>query len=143
MPELDGFEVVRAIRDNESGTDEHLRIIALTARSSARDRDRCLAAGMDEFLSKPIEAAALWATMDRLAAGRPPAGPAPRPVESDLLDARAILRACDGDGAILERLRVVFRQSLLSQVARVRAALQAGDLLELREAAHKLLGTVG
>src|SRR5262249_8811763 len=46
MPELDGFEVVRAIRDGESGTDRHLRIIALTARSSARDRERCLAAGV-------------------------------------------------------------------------------------------------
>src|SRR5262249_5471098 len=65
MPELDGFEAARAIRERELGTDRHLRIIALTARSSARDRERCLAAGMDDFLAKPIDAGALWAAMER------------------------------------------------------------------------------
>ena len=53
MPLMDGFEVVRAIRAHEETTSGHLPIIALTARSSKRDRERCLAAGMDDFLSKP------------------------------------------------------------------------------------------
>jgi PAS domain S-box-containing protein len=141
MPELDGFEVVQAIRDHERGTHQHLRIIALTARSSARDRERCLAAGMDEFLAKPIEAAALWAVMERLVADWPIA--APRAVEPGLLDARAILRACGQQAAVLEKLRVVFRRTLPVQRARVRAALASGDLQELREAAHQLVGTVG
>ncbi len=143
MPELDGFEVVRAIRDHERGTDQHLRILALTARSSARDRERCLAAGMDEFLTKPIEAAALWATMDRLLAVRAPAGPAPRSVEPGLLDGRAIRRACDDQASVLEALCTVFRRSLPAQMARVRDALAHGDLVRLREAAHQLSGTVG
>jgi CheY-like chemotaxis protein len=143
MPELDGFEVVQAIRDRERGTNHHLRIIALTARSSARDRDRCLAAGMDEFLSKPIEAAALWATIARLVAEWPLAAPSPRGVEPGLLDARAVLRACGGQAAILEKLRVVFRRSLPGQMSRARAALASGNLHELREAAHQLVGTVG
>src|SRR5262249_6355125 len=65
MPELDGFEVVRSVRKHE-GSERHLPIIALTARSSARDRERCLDAGMDEFLAKPIDAAVLWATVARL-----------------------------------------------------------------------------
>ena len=63
MPEMDGFAVVRAIRERERATGTHLPVIALTARSSKGDRDRCLAAGMDDFLSKPIEADALWAAM--------------------------------------------------------------------------------
>jgi two-component system, sensor histidine kinase and response regulator len=66
MPGLDGLQVARAIREHEQGTSRHLPIIALTARSSAHDRERCIAAGMDEFLSKPIEAAALWAAVERL-----------------------------------------------------------------------------
>jgi two-component system sensor histidine kinase/response regulator len=65
MPEMDGFEVVRAIREHEHTTRKRLPIIALTARSSLRDRERCLAAGMDDFLSKPIEAESLWAAVDR------------------------------------------------------------------------------
>jgi signal transduction histidine kinase/CheY-like chemotaxis protein len=65
MPEMDGFEVVRAIRDRERTTGRHLPIIALTARSASRDRARCLEAGMDDFLSKPIEREELWAALDR------------------------------------------------------------------------------
>jgi two-component system sensor histidine kinase/response regulator len=143
MPELDGLEVVRALRDLERGTNQHLRVIALTARSSARDRERCLAAGMDEFLAKPIEAAALWAAIERLVAAWPLAAPAPRPAEQGLLDARAILRASGAQATVLEKLRVVFRRTLPAQVARVRAALASGDLQQLRDAAHQLVGTVG
>jgi len=142
MPELDGFEVARALRESERGTDRHLRIIALTARSSARDHERCLAAGMDEFLAKPIEAAALWAAMERLMADRPAAGGTPPSVEPALLDPRAILRACGGEASLLEMLRVLFRRTLPAQVSRVRAALADGDLVGLREAAHALMGTV-
>lgn len=65
MPELDGFEVVQAIRESEQGTGNHLPIIALTARSSQRDRERALAAGMDDFLSKPLQVEALWDSIDR------------------------------------------------------------------------------
>ena len=54
MPELDGFEVVETIRRLEQGTGRHLPIVALTARSRSEDRDNCLAAGMDEFLTKPF-----------------------------------------------------------------------------------------
>ena len=64
LPELDGLEVVRAIRGRERGTSRHLRTIALTARSRDEDRDACLAAGMDDFLSKPVSAARLWEALD-------------------------------------------------------------------------------
>ena len=70
MPELDGFEVIEAIRDRERLTGEHLPVIAVTARSRAEDRERCVAAGMDGFLAKPIAAVDLWATIDRLVAKR-------------------------------------------------------------------------
>ena len=66
MPEIDGFEVARAIREHERRTKAHLPIIALTARSLKRDRERCLAAGMDDFLSKPVDPAALWAVSSRV-----------------------------------------------------------------------------
>ena len=66
MPELDGFQVVQAVRERELTAGGHLPIIALTARSRKEDRERCLAAGMDEFLTKPIRPADLLAAIDRV-----------------------------------------------------------------------------
>ena len=72
MPELDGFQVVGAIRERERTTGGHLPVIALTARSRKEDRERCLRAGMDEYLTKPFKAAELWAAIDRVVRRRPP-----------------------------------------------------------------------
>ena len=70
MPQLDGFQVIRAIREREQAAGGHLPVIALTARSRQEDRESCLAAGMDEYLSKPIRAAEMFATIDRMVADR-------------------------------------------------------------------------
>lgn len=138
LPEMDGFGVVEAIRKAERETGKHLPIIALTARSSARDRERCLAAGMDEFLSKPIEADALWSAVERTVAIFPPA----RPRRLRLLDHQALRCASGGQVRVLERLREVFRTSLPGQLDRVRSALRDGDLPGLREAAHQVYATL-
>src|SRR5262249_30345805 len=66
MPELDGFQVIQAVRERERTTGGHLPVIALTARSRKEDRERCLAAGMDDFLAKPIQSADLWGAIDRV-----------------------------------------------------------------------------
>ena len=59
MPEMDGFEATTAIRGAEQGTGRHLRIVALTAHAMKDDRDKCLEAGMDDYLTKPIDTARL------------------------------------------------------------------------------------
>ncbi|HYS10590.1 MAG TPA: response regulator [Myxococcales bacterium] len=66
MPGLNGFEVVKAIRDRERSTGGHVPVIALTARTRKEDRERCFAAGMDDFLAKPIRSADLWEAVDRV-----------------------------------------------------------------------------
>ena len=70
MPELDGFEVIRLIREHERDGGSHLPVIALTARSRNEDRERCLAAGMDGFLAKPIQAPNLWSVIDQVVGAR-------------------------------------------------------------------------
>ena len=65
MPEVDGFEATSAIRSAENGTGRHLPIIALTAYAMKEDRDRCLMAGMDEYLAKPIREDELWSTISK------------------------------------------------------------------------------
>ena len=64
MPEMDGLEATRALRDLERVSGRHLPVIALTAHAMKGDRDRCLAAGMDGYLSKPIPAADLLQTIE-------------------------------------------------------------------------------
>ncbi|WP_406696320.1 PAS domain S-box protein [Singulisphaera sp. Ch08] len=75
MPELDGFQVARAIRERERAAGGHLPVIALTARARPEDRERCLTAGMDDYLSKPVRAAELFATIDRVVSGYGGPGP--------------------------------------------------------------------
>ncbi|WP_406695683.1 ATP-binding protein [Singulisphaera sp. Ch08] len=66
MPNLDGFQVIHAIRERERNAEGHLPVIALTARARQEDRELCLAAGMDEYISKPIRAEELFAAIDRI-----------------------------------------------------------------------------
>jgi CheY-like chemotaxis protein len=135
MPELDGFQVVQAVRERERTAGGHLPVIALTARSRKEDRERCLAAGMDDFLVKPIQAADLWAAIDR---ARPPADrPGP-----GLLDPSVLLAACGDDAVILEKICQAFRARLPDHMTAVQDALREGDMVRLREAAHKLCGMV-
>jgi len=70
MPEMGGFEAVAAIRDGEKLTGEHIPVVALTAHALNEDRERCLAAGMDAYVSKPISAKDLFSAMHNLVAAR-------------------------------------------------------------------------
>jgi CheY-like chemotaxis protein len=64
MPEMDGFEATAAIRAREKSTDGHIPIIAMTAHSLVGDQERCLAAGMDGYVSKPIRTHLLFAVIE-------------------------------------------------------------------------------
>jgi len=139
MPELDGFAVVGAIRERERAAGGHLPVIALTARSRKEDRERCLAAGMDDFVTKPVAAAALLAAIDRLVSthgvSHPPqanAGPS-----RSLLDPVAVLTACGDDAEGLRRMCQDFQAYAPSRLAELGDALRDRDAPRLRQAAHK------
>jgi PAS domain S-box-containing protein len=153
MPELDGIAVVRGIRERERVAGGHLPVIALTARSRKEDRERCLAAGVDDFLTKPVSAAALFAAMDRLALtpsprSLPPAGgkggdegdPANAGEHIGLIDPVAVLRACGEDAEALRGMCGAFQTYLPVRFTEVGDALRDQDAPRLREAAHKLCG---
>ncbi|HTU17643.1 MAG TPA: ATP-binding protein [Gemmataceae bacterium] len=142
MPELDGFQVARLIRQRERVAGEHLPIIALTARSRKEDREHCLAAGMDDFLSKPVRAAELFAAIDRVISARRVSQTVRTNAEdrTNLLDPGVLLATCGGDAAGLRELCKDFQTYAPSRLAEVSDALRDQDAPRLREAAHKLYG---
>ena len=139
MPEMDGFEVIQVIRERERTTEGHLPVIALTARSRQEDRERCLAAGMDDFLTKPVSPDVLLAAIDRLAR----ASGSSRLVQSaggepiGLLDPVAVLSACGNDEEALRAMCRAFQTYAPDRLAEMGDALGDRDAPRLREAAHK------
>jgi PAS domain S-box-containing protein len=144
MPELDGFAVVRTLRAREPCGGGHLPVIALTARSRQDDRRQCLEAGMDDYLSKPIRSADLFAAIDRVVSARG-ASPADPPIASgptSLLDPVVLLAACGGAASLLDMMCREFQSHAPSLLAKVTKALRDHDAPRLHAAAHKLYGTI-
>ena len=73
MPRMGGFEATTAIRRAERATGSHVPIVAMTAHALKGDRERCLEAGMDEYITKPLNATELCALVERLAPAEPQA----------------------------------------------------------------------
>jgi CheY-like chemotaxis protein/HPt (histidine-containing phosphotransfer) domain-containing protein len=144
MPELDGFHVVRALRAREQAAGGHLPVIALTARSRAEDRRQCLAAGMDDYVSKPIRTADLLAAIDRVvpACGASPPAPPNLGDDTSLLDPAVLLAACGGVAELLQEMCRNFQSYTPSLLAMANAALRDHDAPRLHEVAHKLYGSI-
>jgi two-component system sensor histidine kinase/response regulator len=142
MPGCDGFEVIETLRGREQPTGRHLPVVALTASATKEDRERCLQAGMDDYLAKPLDAVALFAAIDRVLADRPEAEPEPppRPESEAPLDPVTLLSACDDDAMLLRKLCQVFQVEVPGSLAQVRDAIREGDAARLRERAHRLRG---
>jgi len=130
MPEMDGFEATGEIRRRE--TSSHIPIIAMTADAMEGDRLRCLDAGMDDYLSKPVSFEALSAVLERWVP--PPLDPA---IISGL---RQLGEGREGDW--LPRLVSEFFRSAASDIERLRHAVENGDLPEVFDRSHALAGSV-
>ena len=140
MPGLDGFHVIERIRARERGTSDRLPVVALTARSRQEDRERCLAAGMDEFVAKPLHASALWAVIDRVTRRANTAGPTA--TSGPRLDAHTLLAACGNDDRVLARVTTALRAEVPRALAAAEDSWQRAESSALREAAHKLHGMI-
>ena len=142
MPEMDGFEATRAIRAQEAGTGGHIRIVAMTAHAMKGDRDRCFAAGMDGFLSKPIDPAMLRALLDEDAlspASRPATGSTMAPHLSPI-DSEQFMRRLGGDERLFMDVVQLFLQDCPVRLAAIKHAVDGRDAERIRSAAHALKG---
>ncbi|MEW6218165.1 MAG: PAS domain S-box protein [Thermodesulfobacteriota bacterium] len=152
MPQMDGYQATAGIRALATG--RHLPIIAMTAHALADDRQRCLAAGMDDFLTKPVELATLAATLGRWVAkssgalAEPVPEPPPAVTAGQLppaagLDLAAGIARLAGDRTLYHQLLAQFAASQSQAGAVIREALGRGDREAARRAVHTVKGLAG
>jgi CheY-like chemotaxis protein len=141
MPELDGYDATALIRDDEVGTDERLTIVAMTANAMKGDRDRCIAVGMDDYLSKPLRPAQLDAVLGRWL-GRPAASTTnTHEATATLVDDVRMRVLRDEYPEVIEQLFELFLDGAPPLLAELRTSAEAGDGPATRHAAHKLKGS--
>ncbi|MEY2897480.1 MAG: hypothetical protein RL669_1749 [Pseudomonadota bacterium] len=138
LPGMDGFEVLRHLRQVEQAQGRHTPVVALTAHAQSGDRERCLAAGMDGYLSKPFSPHDLRSEMARVLGLAPVAEPAPRPDQEGRF--AEVILGLDGDVELFEELAERAVVSFRLSAARLSAAARAKLPEALRVEGHKLKG---
>jgi two-component system, sensor histidine kinase and response regulator len=145
MPEMNGFEATREIRAQERGTNKRLPIVAMTAHAMKGDEERCLEAGMDFYLTKPIQSAELFLVLDKIAGSKPISAArqdkfAPEQ-RSGALDVEAALQRIDGDRELLAQIAQLFRDECPNTIEAIRAAILQENRTALERQAHSLKGS--
>jgi two-component system, sensor histidine kinase and response regulator len=135
MPEMDGFEALRAIRVRDEKSGEHTPVIALTAHAMQGDRERCLAAGFDGYLAKPIRQADLHSALERLEPLEDAHSPDP---DRSLIE--GLTEICGGDDEFARELAMTFLDSAPGCLSGIDLALERSDSRELSAQAHALKG---
>jgi CheY-like chemotaxis protein len=151
MPELDGLDATREIRAHERRNGGRLPILALTAHAMREDHARCLEAGMDGYVSKPIRSEELFSAIERVLAivgdggapGRTPERRRPAATPASLLDENELLERVDGDRELLLDLVELFYSDLPQRLREADAAVASGDAPEVERIAHSLAGAIG
>jgi len=144
MPEMDGLRATSAIRELEKTRGIHTPIVAVTAHAMEGDRERCLAAGMDGYVSKPLRVGELFQVVAELLPPRETASVAAAPIASPAVpkDLEPALEAVGGDAALLGNIVLLFLEQCPMLTAKIRMAIQAGDGETVVAAAHTLGGSL-
>ena len=145
MPEMDGMETTVAIRKREQESGKHVPIIAMTANAMRGDKERYLGAGMDGYISKPINARSLHAEIERCLRGTERGAPMTtepkQPTEQ--VTRAALLERVEGDQELLAEIINLFVDDAPRLLEAMRGALQQGDMAVLERLAHSMKGAAG
>jgi two-component system sensor histidine kinase/response regulator len=146
MPEMDGLQATAAIRKAEEATGAHVPIVALTAHAMKGDREACLAAGTDEYLSKPVNATELFAlieTLTGITSSTKPTQPDVTPPAEPAFDMGSVLARVEGDRSLLKELARILRAEIPGALAEIRRCVATGNSAGLEHAAHGFRGACG
>jgi CheY-like chemotaxis protein len=144
MPEMSGLEATAAIRERERATRAHIPIVGLTAHAMKGDRERCLEAGMDGYLTKPLRPDELFTALDGLFAAsvRASRETAGQPDSADgPFDPKALLTELGGNAQLFAELADLFAQQSPRLMSEIREALGRRDPPGVERAAHPLKGS--
>jgi len=144
MPRMDGLVTTTAIREQERSTGRHIPIVAMTAHAMKGDRERCLASGMDGYLSKPIRAKDLFETIEGIcifASEQSPQEENIEPVEAEF-DGETLLARLDGSTELCAELIETFFQETPRTMSAIRIAMETRDTAAIASSAHALKGAV-
>lgn len=148
MPEMDGLEATQLIRQGQSRTERRVTILAMTATDTQEHREKCLEAGMDGFMSKPVTAEELVMVigplLTRTEGARTRERQAAKKAQSaQTVDLNAALEVVDGDIELLRDVVEMFLQEYPAQIETLREALAQQDAPGVESAAHRLKGILG
>jgi two-component system, sensor histidine kinase and response regulator len=144
MPEMDGYAATAAIRATEGATGTHIPIVAMTAHAMKGDREKCLEAGMDGYVSKPLQARKLFEAVEDLVPADVTGATDPTTMEptAAVLDQAVLLERVGGDEELLREIATLFLGECPRMLQEVRAAIDHADAPQLRLTAHALKGAV-
>jgi two-component system, sensor histidine kinase and response regulator len=145
MPVKDGLATTREIREQEKATGAHMPVIAMTAHAMKGDRERCLVAGMDAYLTKPVTSQSLQQTIAATRKRAKPAALSPH-ISSGSVESWSITKAREnvgGDEALLRELLQIFLQESPKQLAVLEHAIETASAASVESVAHTLKGELG
>jgi CheY-like chemotaxis protein len=141
MPEMDGIEATRAIREREAGTDQHIAIVAMTAHALKGDKEKCLAAGMDAYVSKPIRQRELQAAIAGLCIQTtPPADQQRASTDEDVIQWDTAFAAVDHDRQLLNGVVSEAVGEIPDLLRQLHEAAASRDAKVVQRAAHTIRG---
>jgi signal transduction histidine kinase/CheY-like chemotaxis protein/HPt (histidine-containing phosphotransfer) domain-containing protein len=152
MPEMDGVTATGEIRKGEKATGKHMPIVAMTAHAMKGDKEKCLEAGMDDYVSKPIRrkdlAEVITRIVERFLIEKPTNGQSADTTDTRgggqmILDEEALLEECDNDKGMLRRMVEIFDRDARERLPRLREAVKTGDAVTVKQEAHALKGGIG
>jgi CheY-like chemotaxis protein len=146
MPVMDGLKATSIIREKEKATGAHIPIVAITARAMKGDRENCLKAGFDRYISKPFKVAelleALHPVMENKSVQQNGEQKPVQATSGPAFDLDSVLGYFGGDLELLQETFELFVEHYPNQIEAIRAAVLAGDPEDLQRAAHHFEGSV-
>jgi two-component system sensor histidine kinase/response regulator len=142
MPDMGGLEATQRIREFEKSRGTHIPIVAMTAHAIKGDREQCLEAGMDDYVSKPIDPKALFEAIEAISAKQAAASSSRSQKSASTLDRQGLLNRVNGDHELLREIATLFAEDTPVMLAQIKQAIRSRNAAEIERSGHRLKGAL-